>query len=326
MAKVTVLVAVYNAAPYLSHCLDSLVRQTLTDFQVVCVDDCSTDSSPAILDAYARRDRRLSVIRLKENHGQAYARNVGLAVAEGEFVCMLDADDWFSDDALEQAVAVFDEHSKADAVLFDVMMEYADRSERYVMPSFDVITGSEAFRLSLTWKVHGLYMIRTDIHRRIPYDDSCRLYSDDNTTRLHYVASREVRPCGGVYHYRQHNGSATHAASVRRFDRLRADESMLRQMEKLGIGSDLLNEYENQRWLNLVDTYMFYHCHNGELSCDECKYGLKEMKRVWNTVDKTVLDSGLTSKFGYRLMPSWRLFRLQEWAYFTLRGLLGKNR
>ena len=94
MPKVTILVAAYNAAPFLPKCLDSLLSQTLEDIQVVCIDDGSTDDTPDVLQRYAAADRRIEVIALPENHGQAYARNQGLLTAKGDYVCFLDSDDW----------------------------------------------------------------------------------------------------------------------------------------------------------------------------------------------------------------------------------------
>ena len=323
MTKVTVLVAVYNAEAFLPQCLDSLASQTLRDFQAVCVDDCSTDGSLAVLNDYAARDPRFEVVHLDENQGQAHARNVGLQQARGEVVCMLDADDWLSADALERLWEAFDDET--DSVLFDVVSVYDDREESYPMPDFDVLTGQEAFRLSLTWQIHGLYGVRADIHRQHPYDESCRAYSDDNTTRLHYLSSRQVRRCTGIYYYRQHAASVTHQVSVRRFDYLRANESMRRQMQELGVGQELLDHYENHRWLNLVGIYMFYHVHGNELSAPDRHYGLQEIRRVWASIDRRALQKETAAKFGYRPCRSFCLFRLQEWLYFTLRGILGRN-
>lgn len=324
MPKVSVLVAVYNAGQFLARCLDSLLGQTLSDIQVICVDDASTDGSLRLLNDYALRDMRIDVLRLQDNCGQAHARNVGLSVAKGEVICMVDADDWLSPDALERLYDAFDDTT--DCVLFDLVSVYDNREERYAMPAFTVLTGEEAFRLSLTWKIHGLYGVRADIHRRFPYDETCRLYSDDNTTRIHYLASRRVARCRGIYYYRQHDASATHQVSVRRFDYLRANESMRRQMLEAGVGQKLLAEYENHRWLNLVGIYMFYHVHGKELTSRERRYGRSELYRTWLSIDRTLLNKETTAKFGYRPCQSWRLFRLQEWLYFTLRGLLGRNR
>ena len=94
MPKISVLVAVYNTAEYLPHCLDSLLNQTLKDVEVVCIDDASTDDSLDILHQYAARDTRLRVIALDENRGQAHARNIGLSCATGDYIGFVDSDDW----------------------------------------------------------------------------------------------------------------------------------------------------------------------------------------------------------------------------------------
>ena len=78
--KVSVIVPVYNAEKYLTKAIDSIVRQTLEDIEIILVDDGSTDNSPRICDEYARRDNRITVIH-KKNAGQAIARNYGLEVA-----------------------------------------------------------------------------------------------------------------------------------------------------------------------------------------------------------------------------------------------------
>ncbi len=325
MTEVTVLVAVYNAEAFLQKCIDSLLGQTLPDLQIVCVDDASTDGSLKLLRDYAERDRRIEVVALNENHGQAYARNKGLQQATGRYVCFLDADDWMAADALQLAVAQFRSHDDADCVLFDVDYVYPDHSELYAMPAFERLSGEEAFRLSLDWQIHGVYMVRRELHLRYPYDDSCRSYSDDNTTRLHYLASRAVYRCSGVYHYLQHAASVTHQVSVRRFDFLRANESMQQQLMALNVSDDVLCRWETTRLLVLVDCYMFYHCHGGELSDTDAAAGLREMRRVWHTLERGRLDPAVSRKFGYRPMPCWWMFRVQEWLYFTLRGLMGKN-
>ena len=71
---------------------------------------------------------------------------------------------------------------------------------------------------------------------------------------------------------------------------------------------------------------MFYHVHGSELSDEDRAYGLGELHRVWGGIDRRLLDKKTIAKFGYRPCKSWRMFRLQEWAYFTIRGWFGKNR
>ena len=288
MSKVSILVAAFNAAPFLEKCLDSLV------------DDASTDDTPAILDRWALRDTRVQVTHLAENGGQAHARNVGLQKATGQFVCMVDSDDWLSPDALEKAVATFEEHPETDCVLFQVVEVTGQNERRYPLPSFEWMSGAEAFEASLTWQLHGLYMVRAELHRRFPYDESSRAYSDDNTTRIHYLHARQVRTCEGVYFYLQHPAS--------------------RQMRVCGADNRLLDIYENVRWLNVVDLYMFYYQHRRELAPHDRRFGLAEIKRIWKSIDLGRLTPRNRLKFGYApLRPFWGLFRLEEEVYFSLR-------
>lgn len=327
MPKVSVLVAVYNAATYLPKSLDSLLSQTFGDIEIICIDDCSTDNSLDILNMYAARDSRFIVLHLTRNQGQAVARNEGIKVSTGELIAFCDSDDWMAPDCLEQAVAVFDAHPQTDCVLLHVKNYWPDRDaySDYPMPYFEVLSGREAFEGSIDWSIHGWYIARREMYLSDPYDTTCMSYSDDNTTRIHYYKSREVRCCHGVFYYRNYADSVTKKPSVRRFDYLRANESMKRQLEQLGVEERIMCQYETIRMLVLVDCYMVYHCHGRSLSAADRRWALSELRRVWHTIDVSRLDPKVTRKFGYRHLHSWTLFRLQEWTYFTLRGLLGRN-
>ena len=88
----SIIVPVYNVAPYLRECLDSVLAQTFTDWECLCVDDGSADESGSILDEYAQRDSRFLVFP-KKNGGVSAARNLALDNAKGEWICFLDGDD-----------------------------------------------------------------------------------------------------------------------------------------------------------------------------------------------------------------------------------------
>ncbi len=100
MPKVSVIIPVYNVEKYLKESLDSLVKQTLQDIEIICIDDGSTDSSGDILKEYAKNDNRITIIT-QENKGQGDARNKGIEIAKGEYLAFLDPDDWFELNALE---------------------------------------------------------------------------------------------------------------------------------------------------------------------------------------------------------------------------------
>lgn len=320
--------AVYNAALYLQESIKSLLGQTFTEFELIAINDASTDTSLEILRQYAQKDARIKVISLQENGGQGRARNEGLKVAQGEYVCFVDSDDYLSNDALEQMVTAFEAKPQIDCVLFRLAYtnSLGNLAGYYPMAKDYKATGEKAFVDSLTWKIHGVYAVRADIHHRYPYDTTSHAYSDDNTTRLHYLASKEVVACAGIYYYRQHSQSVTHQVSIHRFDYLLANASMKRQLLELGADSSLVSLYENERWKNLVDVYLFYYLHRYELTSEERKQGLETIHRTWQGIETRRLRHSLCRKFGYMpLRPFWQLFRLQEEAYFFLRGICGKN-
>ncbi len=335
---VSVLVAVYNTEHYLRKCLDSLCNQTLADFEAICVDDGSTDGSRAVLEQYTQTDHRIKLIGLDRNMGPSHARNLALEKARGKLICFLDSDDWLSEDALEKAVETMEKDPQTDCVLFRCLNYYGftdsnhKETEPYPMDTFEMMTGKEAFKLSLTWKIHGIYMATSEIQRASPYDESRRAYSDDNTTRLHYLHSRHVRCCEGIYYYRQHAASLTHSVTPRRFDYMHANESMKKQLHDLHADKGILDIYEKVRWLVLVDTYMFYYQNRRKLPVQDTQKEMKELHRLWLTIETERLPMRLKFKFGYMpfrgkrgLFPhglGWLLFRLQEEVYFFLRSLL----
>lgn len=113
MSEISVIVPVYNTEPYLRECIESILRQSYTDFEVLLVDDGSTDDSGAICDEYAKKDNRIKVIHTK-NMGVSSARNIGLDNAIGNWIIFADADDELYKDALNLR---YDDFEKHDLVL-----------------------------------------------------------------------------------------------------------------------------------------------------------------------------------------------------------------
>ncbi|MDB7955592.1 glycosyltransferase family 2 protein [Flavonifractor plautii] len=97
MCKVSVLVPIFNAQPYLRECLGSILNQSLRELEIICINDGSTDGSLDILHAYQQKDRRIQIIS-QENAGYGHAINAGLRVARGEYIGIVEADDYISSD------------------------------------------------------------------------------------------------------------------------------------------------------------------------------------------------------------------------------------
>ena len=131
MPKVSVIVPVCNVEPYLGDCMDSILGQSLDDFEVICVDDGSTDGSLGILEQYAARSSRLTVLT-QANRGAGAARNLGLEVAKGEYLSFLDSDDLFEPTMLEDAYSAC-VRDRADVGVFGA--NYYDTTRGRVMPA-----------------------------------------------------------------------------------------------------------------------------------------------------------------------------------------------
>ena len=105
--KISVIVPVYNTEKYLNRCIDSILAQTFTDFELLLIDDGSTDSSGKICDDYAAKDSRVKVLH-KENGGVSRARNLGIDNAQGEYLSFIDSDDYIRPEMYEKLAKIID--------------------------------------------------------------------------------------------------------------------------------------------------------------------------------------------------------------------------
>ncbi len=148
---VSVIIPMYNAERYVAECLDSLLAQTFTDFEVIVVDDCSTDSSVAVVESYLERfGGRLKLMRTIKNTGSGTEpRNFGLAYSRGEYVYFMDNDDAVTPSALEELYT----HAKnfdADVVQCEKYYEipddrWHDAAFRAQAKPFNYLTGNKIF-------------------------------------------------------------------------------------------------------------------------------------------------------------------------------------
>jgi len=139
MVKLSVIIPVYNGDKYIANGLDSLLNQTFKDFEVICINDCSTDNSFKILKEYALKDNRIIIINNEKNLGAALTRNVGINRAKGEYIYFLDADDYIDEKYLECMVQKI-EQEKCDVVLnLSILNETNGNSFPYKHPSMPEI-------------------------------------------------------------------------------------------------------------------------------------------------------------------------------------------
>ena len=155
---VSVIIPVYNAERYIEECLRSIINQTLKRIEIFCVDDGSTDSSLSILESFARKDRRITVLKSK-NKGAGAARNIALKLAKGQYLSILDADDIFHKNMLEKSynqaiktnadVVIF-QHNKIDDETGDIsVIPSLTDPKRY--PSTEAFTMDDFSKINQNW-------------------------------------------------------------------------------------------------------------------------------------------------------------------------------
>lgn len=207
MARVSVIVPVYNVERYLPRCLDSVCGQTLMDIEIICIDDASTDGSAEILAKYAARDSRMKIVTFKQNQGVSAARNAGLDVATGEWLGFVDGDDEidlnFYKKLYERAIA-----TRADVVKGKVQdVNYDGRTT--VSFNNDVIRKQKsrfAFVFNLWSAIYKMSVVKS---HRIRFLEGC-IHSEDilflNEVILHSHGLTLVDDVS--YYYCRREGSA----------------------------------------------------------------------------------------------------------------------
>lgn len=135
---ITIIVPIYNAQNTLKKCIDSILEQTYPNFELILINDGSTDNTKNICNSYAEADKRIKVLQQK-NKGVSAARNLGLNYTRSEWVCFIDSDDWISKDYLKNLISHAQGH---DLVISYAHVIYKDRVEIEKYPTFSVKKGT----------------------------------------------------------------------------------------------------------------------------------------------------------------------------------------
>lgn len=269
--KLSVIVPVYNMAAQdkLTWCLDSLVCQTISDYEIIAVDDCSTDHSLEILRDYERRyPDKFCVIASKENKKQGGAKNLGLARARGDWIGFIDSDDWITPDFYEKLLNLA-EKTGADMVGCDYHLtgEHSMEIGQIVhnnKPSQTGILTKEKYKSlildsgSLVVKIYRRHII-LDFPNRFPE----HIFYEDNAIgnswmlrAKHFEYLEEP-----LYYYYQHDTSTVHTITKKRCeDRMEAARVMVREAREFGFLEEYYAEIESSFttlfYVNTLFSYM----------------------------------------------------------------------
>ena len=214
MSKVSIIMPIYNAEKYLKQAIESVLNQTHTNFELILINDASTDNSKEICREYCKKDSRIVLLENNsENHGPGPTRNIGLDHVRGEYIYFMDADDWIEDCLLQCAVSRMQE-TNADIVQFGAIYEWESwkRSEPYGEMRKGVLTKDEIKRDFLAFEktiMSSLWIclfrretVKTIRFENIMYGEDSNYIMDAlcNTVKIAYIEK-------ALYHYRYVEGS-----------------------------------------------------------------------------------------------------------------------
>lgn len=264
--RFSIVVPVYNTEKLLGDCVGSVLAQTYTDWELLLVDDGSTDRSGALADSFAESDERIHAYH-QENTGQFFARRAGIAQAEGEYLLFLDSDDTFTDDCLEKVEAAL-RRQAADIVMFaGKIIKDGQESGGYIGR-----ISEEACSVQTDWlkekliASHDLNSLATKAFRRALFEDDHHDYTafrgvhcGEDKAQLLYLVTRAgsilyIPDCLYQYYYRK--TSVTHEFMIHTIPRMLANEmySLLYQyMQEWGMDSP---GYQKQAGVYYLRNYL----------------------------------------------------------------------
>lgn len=212
MPQLSVIVPVYNVEDYLRKCVESILNQTFTDFELLLVDDGSTDGSGELCEEFALLDKRVKVFH-QRNGGLSVARNTGIKNATGKFLSFVDSDDWIEKDMYAGMLSVLSFDNGIDVVVCGhrVVTESGDVEERVVFSKSALFPGVDATMLilkdeempSFAW--NKIY--RKELFEYISFPPN-RIYEDTATTYKVFHVARKVFVIDKIYYnYLRRQGS-----------------------------------------------------------------------------------------------------------------------
>lgn len=208
MPEISIIVPVYKVENYLRRCIDSILAQTFTDFELILVDDGSPDNCPTICDEYANKDFRIVVIH-KANGGVSSARNRGLELATGKYILFCDSDDYVSKDWCETIYSVISRYPNS-LIVFNAWRESPQGEDRqYIDASVQgtedvtIITYYQSFQKDLSGAVWNKVFTRSVIREHGLQFDEHRILGEDVMFHIEYLNYIEsiayiAKP---LYHY-----------------------------------------------------------------------------------------------------------------------------
>lgn len=308
MIKYSFIVPVYNTEKYLKKCLDSLVNQTYKDFEIIVVNDGSTDKSSSIISKYQKKYKNIIVID-KENEGLSMARNRGVQKSSGKYIIFVDSDDYVSNKLLEEVDKKIDD---SDILRFQIATEDEEYTKinEYHEEGFESMCGYDAFKYLSSYhfvEPAWCYVIRKNYYIENKFSFKKGVYHEDFGL-IPYVIykARKVKSVDFIgYYYIQRNGSIMNNNDYKKTVKKAFD--MLEQYKTMRLFAKNIDRKNN------LDDYFLSYISNSvivkarELKKDEKKVYINELKKL-NVFDGVLVNTRIRRFKKYLMKHNLNLY------------------
>ena len=286
---ISIFMPVYNGENYLKRTLDSILNQTFGDFELICVDDSSTDNSLRILQVYAEQDNRIKVFTKPNGGNVPKSWLFALPHITGVYIFYTSQDDMMSPDLLEQVYKKAQE-TGADAVIPD-MLEYhggnkTAKPKSGLSDNKDIeLSGRQAFLHSLKWEIHAFVLWKAELVKRIGFDDLAT-NSDEYATRNFFLNSNKVAFSDGIFYYGKENPDAiTKKLSINRFDWCITNLRLLQLMKEHHFEEQEIARFNYDFWGHTMYMNALLKKHRKSLSPNEYAEAMRIITQCYNSMD-----------------------------------------
>ena len=279
---ISVVMPAYNAMSFIADAVNSILKQSLFNLELIVVDDCSTDDTWNIISRIAEVDSRLKIIKLDDNSGSAkYPREVAVNMASADWICWVDADDIIPFDYLEKLL-LRQQNTDADIVCSQMIaFQNNINNVKYTLPDIslnngdDILPGRVAVMKTIgSWSLNANgFLVRKSLWSGTSLflnRDANWMDADDVSTREMILSANKVAFSDAVYYYRIHSEAITKKLSVKKFHTLITDECVVRMIDgEFGNKSPQARITRNQYLRRILSFMRLVVVNKGRLSCDD---------------------------------------------------------
>ena len=322
---VSVIMPAFNAGKFIATAIESVLKQTYADWELIVVDDKSTDNTYDIILDYASRDKRIKAYQLNVNSGSAQRpRLTAENIAQGSFICLLDADDELETLYLEKLLKR-QEETDADAVIGrlcsmtenGIKKDSFNPTDRVDLDS--IITGKEAFMMTVgSWDINGLGIFKREVLDFASKKSNQLLDSinaDELYTRIKFLYCNKVAFCNADYFYRNNLESITKKFSIKLFDSLDAVSKVrLLALEIFGVRSIEYTKAVSYQFKAILTSISLYCEKMLEIDYSNRSFVKQKIHNSWRQLTyadvlRSSLKEGLIYFLGFRLVYYLFVFR-----------------